>query len=154
VALAKHLDLSSKRIQQLAEEEVLPRLPDGSFDRDVCRVIYIRYLRSEGRRVTTSAAGSRAQNARAQEIELRIARDLGKLVEIDEVEAVFGDILAAYRAELAGVPASCTRDLELRAIVEDKINAAVERCRQRFEQASTALRGGGDVLVDAEGPDA
>jgi hypothetical protein len=87
-AIAKYLDLSSKRIRQLVQEKVLSRRSDDTFDRDACRVAYIRYLRDEGRRVTKSAAASRAQEARADEIELRVAKERGKLIESDEVDLV------------------------------------------------------------------
>ena len=32
--LAKHLDLSRQRIQQLVDENVIARLPNGRFDQD------------------------------------------------------------------------------------------------------------------------
>jgi phage terminase Nu1 subunit (DNA packaging protein) len=148
--LARHLDCSPQWVAKLVKGSVLAKQLDGSFDLDVCRVVYIRWLRSEGRRHKKSAAAARAQEARAQEIELRVARDQGKVIDLDEVEQVFADVLGTYRAELSGIPAGCTRDFGLRQIIEAKLNEAIERCRRRFEEASETLRSGGAVLVEPE----
>src|SRR5207253_1359713 len=77
-----HLDLSRVRVVQLVNEGALPRNVDGSFDLDACRLAYIRYLRSEDRRGAKSATASRVQEARAKEIELRTAREEGRLVPL------------------------------------------------------------------------
>jgi phage terminase Nu1 subunit (DNA packaging protein) len=149
-ALAKYLDLSHRRVQQLADEKILPRLPNGNFDLDACRVAYIRYLRDEGRRVSKTAAASRTQELRGDEIELRLARERGKLIEFEEVELFITDITAALSAELSGVPAGCTRDLDLRKTIEERQHAAIDRCRRRFEEASEALRAGREIFDDDE----
>jgi phage terminase Nu1 subunit (DNA packaging protein) len=149
-ALAKHVDLSPKRIRQLVEEKVLPRRPDGNFDLDTCRLRYIKYLRDEGRRVSKTAAASRTQELRGDEIELRLARERGKLIEFEEVELFITDITAALSAELSGVPAGCTRDLDLRKTIQEKQDAAIDRCRRRFEEASEALRAGREIFDDDE----
>ena len=154
VTLTKYLDLSNRRIQQLVKEGVLPRRSDGDFNLITCCVAYIRYLRDEGRRVTKSAAASRTQELRAQEIELRIARDKGILIEFAHIELVIADIMAALHSELIGVPAGCTRDLALRKIIEEKLNDAIGRCRRRFEEASEALCTGREVFTDEEEADA
>ena len=49
--LARHLDLSRQRIQQLVDEKVIPQLPSGRFDMDTCRLAYLRWLRAPERRV-------------------------------------------------------------------------------------------------------
>jgi hypothetical protein len=54
--LARHLDLSRQRIQQLVDENVMAPLPDGRFDQDECRVRYFRWLRDPERR-SASVAG-------------------------------------------------------------------------------------------------
>jgi hypothetical protein len=148
LVLAKHLGLSVGRIHKLAAEGIIPRLASGGFDQDVCRLAYIKYLSNEGRRSKDSDAKTRAQEARTRRIEMQVRREEGETVDLAETEEVFEDVLGIYRAELAGVPASCTRDLGLRETMEGKLNDAIGRCRRRFLEKAAALRGGGEIFVD------
>ncbi|NKW10280.1 hypothetical protein HGG76_15175 [Ochrobactrum tritici] len=61
---------------------------------------YVRSLKDEERRSTKSAADNGLKAARQREVELRIAKEEGRLVELDDVEAVSSSILATLRAEL------------------------------------------------------
>jgi hypothetical protein len=115
---------------------------------------HIRYQQDENRRASKSASASRVQDARAQQIEMQTARELGKLVEIEDVLTWQGEILSTLARELTGVPAASTRDLALRADIEKHINGAVERCRTEFEKAWALLQSGQPVTVDAEEADA
>lgn len=149
-----HLDLSRVRVVQLVNEGALPRNVDGSFDLDACRLAYIRYLRSEDRRGAKSATASRVQEARAKEIELRTAREEGRLVPLEGVQAAIADILGTYRYELTGVPAASSRDLAVRSEIEKHLNDAIDRCRLKFEQVGDALRAGREVVLEGEEADA
>lgn len=147
-----HLDLSRVRVVQLVDEGALPRNGDGSFELDACRVAYIRYLRSEDRRGAKSATASRVQEARAKEIELRTARDEGRLWDAETAEAAFTEILGTFRSELGGVAAGSTRDLAVRAEIEMNLYAAIDRCDASFANATASLRAGaeGDDLEGEE----
>jgi hypothetical protein len=149
-----HLDLSRVRVVQLVNEGALPRNNDGSFDLDACRIAYIRYLRSEDRRGAKSATASRVQEARAKEIELRTAREEGRLVPLESVQAAVADILGTFRYELTGVPAASTRDLSVRSEIEKHLNDAIDRCRQRFDKVSDDLRAGREIQLEGEETDA
>ena len=149
-ACGQHLTLSRQRVSQMADEGTLPRNGDGSFDLDACRNEYIAFLRSEDRRGAKSAAVSRVQDARAREIEIRTAREEGRLVPMESVSAAIIDILGTYRSELNGVAAASTRDLTLRAEVQRHLDGAIDRCRERFERADRKLAKGADPLEDEE----
>jgi hypothetical protein len=142
LALAKHLDISQQRVAQFAAEGIFPRLSDGTLDQGVCRVIYIRWLRDETRKSSTSEAARRVQDARAVEIELRTQRELNKLIEVEEVQAFLSDTIGTLRSELSGIAAASSRDLEVRAAIERNVDAAVARCRASFDAASAALDAG------------
>src|SRR5688572_15029809 len=47
----------------------------------------LRFMRDEARRSSKSASASRVQDARAREIELKVARDEAALVDMADVEA-------------------------------------------------------------------
>lgn len=148
VALAGCCDLSKQRVGQLQAEGVFVRNAAGQFDLEQNITRYVRYLRDERRSHSRSAAGERAHQARAREIELRIAREEGELVPIEEVAAGITDILGTYRSELSGVPAASTRDPEVRSAIESNLNGAIERCRARFEAMEGDLRSGQPVDLD------
>lgn len=144
------LMLSRQRLDQLVQEGWIQRHIPGQWIAIDLVQGYIRFMRDESRRTSKSAAGSRVQDARAREIELRTARDEGRIVDMEDVEAVVADVLGTYHSELFGVPTACTRDLELRATIEKNLNGAIDRCRDRFEKAQRDLRSGGEVGLDGE----
>jgi hypothetical protein len=153
-ALGRHLDCTSAWIGQLAKAGVLPKLPDGTFDQDACRTRYIRHLREERVRPAARAdAVARAQEARARQLELRLAEEAGSLIELGALEETIGEIVATFNAELIGVPA-CSRDIEARGRIEEQVNGAIVRCRQRFDEAVAALASGGNPLAADETDDA
>jgi phage terminase Nu1 subunit (DNA packaging protein) len=152
--LARHLGLSVGRIHKLAAEGVIPRSAAGGFDQDVCRLAYIKYLSSEGRRSKDSDSKARAQEARTRTLELRARREEGELVEMNEVEIVFADIVGTLSAALGGVPAACTRDLALRETITENQNAAIERAKKSFNEKASALSGGVALYADDDEADA
>jgi hypothetical protein len=153
-ALARHLGLSVGRIHKLAAEGVIPRLAAGGFDEDVCRLAYIKYLSTEGRRSKDSDAKTRAQEARTRTLELRARREEGEVIEMAEVEVVFADIISTLSAELGGVSAASTRDLALRTVIEENQNAAIKRAKKSFDEKASALQGGVDLYANDEEADA
>ncbi len=149
-ALARHIDVSQPRIAQFVRDGTFQRLKNGKLDLDDCRIRYIRWLRDDSRKSTAAQAQSRLRDVRTREVEMRIAREEGRIVEMESVEAVVSDVLGTFRSELASLPAACTRDLALRATIEKQVNGAIDRCRERFEKAELALRTGGEVVLDGE----
>jgi phage terminase Nu1 subunit (DNA packaging protein) len=132
-AVARHLDLSRQRVDQLAQQGVFQRDRDGRYDLDRCRIAYIHRLRdnAEG---ATSEQQVRLQEARAAQIELRNLRESGELVDAAAVEEELHDILGTLRTDLSGVPAGATRDLQLRKVIEQLINDAIDSARAKIEQ--------------------
>ena len=146
--VAQHLDVSQPRVAQFVGEKVFKPLPNRKLDLDACRISYIRWLRDETRKSTQSAAAARVQDARAKSIELRTAREEGRVWDAEETKAVIQDILGSYRSELEGVAAGSTRDLPTRAAIQQQIDDAMDRCRARFERAERDLSEGRDPLGD------
>jgi hypothetical protein len=151
IALARHLDLSRQWVGKLSKAGVLPKLPDGTFDLDKSRIRYIRHLRDESRRSNKTDAAARALEARARQLELRLAKEEAELIEIGAVEEMIGDIVGTFNSEMVGVPAACSRDLELRNKIEDQLNGVITMCQRRFDKAIAALSRGEDAIAnDAE----
>lgn len=115
---------------------------------------YVKYLQDENRRATKSASASRVQDARAQQIEMQMAKEQRELIPIEDVAAFLSDTLGALRSELTGVPAASSRDPAVRAEIEKNQDAAIERCRAAFASGTKAIRSRQPIAVDAEEADA
>ena len=142
VALATHLDLTKQRIGQLADEGVLPRLTDGSYDLDDSRLVYIRWLRSEDRRATQSAANNRVRDARAREIELRIAKEERELVPVADMVDVIDRYALAVTTALKNIPVRASRDPAERARLQPFIDEARTAIATEMSKAAQEARTG------------
>ena len=129
---ARLLMVTDQWIRDLSKKGYIPA-PDGGFVPLVETVQgYIRWLKDEERRTSKTAAASAVQQARADEIRLRIAREQGRLIELEDTEAAFADIFGLWRNELEGLPRAVTRDLCLRSSIEGYIEAMCSRLQARF----------------------
>lgn len=151
---AKLLMVTPEWIRRLTKDGWIKKVAKDQYT--VVDVVqgYINYLKDEQRRTSKSASASRAHDARAREIEQRIAREDGRLIQIEDVQAGVTEIMGTLRSELAGVPAASTRDIEARQMIEGQLNAAIARCRASFEKMDGDLRAGREVLVGGEAADA
>jgi hypothetical protein len=86
--------------------------------------------------------------ARAKSIELRNAEAENDLIPIAAVAEAVTEVVAIFRSELAGVPAAVTRDMALRAQVENALDAAIGRCRDRLEGMRDDFAEGRDPLAE------
>jgi hypothetical protein len=150
-ALGALFGVSRKWIEKLAEDAVIERAGKGRYPLGPAVRGYLAWLKSDQRRGSRTAADGRLRDARAREIELRIAERKRALIETDEALATLDEIIGAIRAEASGLPASLTRDLDLRDRIEAAIDDMFARAAARFEQKAVALRaGGGDDAPVAE----
>lgn len=152
--IGRRLDMSRQRVGQLEAEGVFSQLAGGRFDMAACTIGYIRWLKDENRRGSKAAGASLFQQVRMKEIEQRIAREDGRLVPIEAVDAANDQIVGTFRSELSGVAAASTRDVELRQVIDGHLNVAIERCRHSLGGAADDMRAGREVLVEGEEADA
>lgn len=147
--LASILDLTGERIRQLAADQVLPSAGKGRYPLRPCVVAYQRWARDEARKATKSASASRVTDARAREIELQVAREEKRLIEVEGAEAVLDDIVGLIRSEAAGLGARVSRDSTIRAKVETEVDGIFRRADARLGERLAALQAGEEA---AEGP--
>ena len=128
--VATHLDLSRQRIAGLADEGVLPRLPDGKFDLDACRIAYLRWLRTERRSARSAVDGA------FTEAKTRCSScgrwEAGTLVPKEAAEHAIDVYCATVTTELLTIGARVARtDLQLRR----RIDAVVLEVRRAIHAA-------------------
>lgn len=143
--LGRHLDLSRQRIMQLRDEEIIHKLPDGTFDQDACRISYLRWLRSEERRASKSVAESGLRAARQREVELRVAMMDRRLIDIDEHDAILDEVVGAVREKFGAMPARYARDPGRQRQLEDAVNTTLCEIADLLEQRGRELRSTGSV---------
>jgi hypothetical protein len=87
------------------------------------------------RRRTRSSTATRLEEARAIQIELRTAREAGELIEVSDAIA----LAQLVAGEVGALPARITRDLELRAKIEQAVNEGFNTLAGKLEKEIAAL---------------
>jgi hypothetical protein len=149
---ARLLMISEERIRQLVKQGYIPRAEKRGYVQLVGAVQgYLRYLKDDERRSSKSAADSRVRDARALEIELRIAERSRDLIPLEDALADMAEFAAAVRSELAGLPARLTRIMDERQKIESEVDGVLTRLSERAAQKAATLEPGrGDPPTRAE----
>lgn len=129
-------------IRQLAAQGVFPKATRGQYALVPLVQGYIKWLRDEDRRSSKSAAQSRVQDARAAEIELRTAERKRQVIPQEDCFAIVSNIVALTREHFDGLPARITRDVTLRATIEQEVDGALTSISKRLELIERGLSEG------------
>lgn len=133
--------LTPRRLQQLVAEGWIKK-PDGHYtDIDTAQG-YAAFLKDDNRRGSQAAGKNRANDARAREIELRIAQKEREVIRLDEVVPAIDLLLGEVRSAHDGFPARFTRDRDLRERLEEGMNEILQQLTDRCRQTAAGLRSG------------
>ena len=106
--LASLLELTPRRIQQLAKEGTFPKIERGKYALDECVRAYVQYWqeRAEGRFTESELDQTRLQkeHLEVRKRAVQVARAEGSVVGLDDHEEVIRKLLGAVRAVLLGIP--------------------------------------------------
>jgi phage terminase Nu1 subunit (DNA packaging protein) len=107
--IAKLLDLSERRVQQLSREGVIPKAERGQYDLIGSVRGYVRYLRDQAHKAQAGApdyAAERARfiRARADLAEMEAEEKRRSLIAADQIEAAWIAVLALLRTRLLALP--------------------------------------------------
>lgn len=131
---ARLIKVDVRHLQRLVKDGWIKKTADGKYTVIGTVHGFIDYKNDETRRNSSASSGSLAQQARAKEIELRIAQRQGELMEATEAFAVLDEIVGVFRNAVEGIPAAATRDRDLRASVTKATNAALEQVTDALRQ--------------------
>lgn len=151
---ARLLMVSEERVRQLCKLGYVERPQRGKVILVSAVQGYIRYLKDEDRRSSKTAADSRVRDARAAEIELRIARQKRALVPREDAEAAMDFLVATVGTEVRGIPARLTREMTLRRKAESLVHEVLTAISDKLESVRDALATGGGELAPGEEDDA
>ncbi|WP_245501734.1 hypothetical protein [Mesorhizobium sp. M2A.F.Ca.ET.039.01.1.1] len=146
--VARLLMISEERVRQLVKAGYIPKSARGVYPLVGAIQGYIRSLKDDQKNTSKTAGDSRVRDARAQEIEIRIAEKRRELIPIEDATAALDKTLATVVAELAGLPARVTRDVPTRRAIEKELDAARNRMAASLRASAAAIRTGGDVFAD------
>jgi len=107
--IARLLDLSERRVQQLSREGVIPKAERGQYDLIGSVRGYVRYLRDQALKAQAGApdyALERARfiRARADLAEMEAEEKRRSLIAAEQIEAAWIAVLALLRTRLLALP--------------------------------------------------
>lgn len=136
------LMIGPERIRQLSKAGYIA-IPKRGFTTIVSAVQgYIRFLKDEDRKNTQTGATQRAQEARAKEIEQRIAERDRTLIPIEDAALAMDLLVGAVNREFDGQAARITRDMALRRIIEADVHGAKTRIAKALAESAGFARTG------------
>ena len=84
-----------------------------------------RYLADRAKRASQTGMLTRMQEAKARALERKNLVAEGKLCDVDEMLQETTELIGPLMARLGGLPAECTRDLGMRAVIQQKVDATL-----------------------------
>ena len=152
-AVSDLIGFSSTMLRKLEDQGFAKRGDDKLFDVVATLLGYIRWLKDDARR-SSKTEGAKAKEAeQVRRMRIETAKILGQLVEWDEVEIFFTEAMTELRNIFGGIPAGLTRDPELRALLEKRLDAGFDESRAAFEKLAAAVRDQRPLLDDEEDPE-
>jgi excisionase family DNA binding protein len=150
---ARLLMVTPRYIQRLIAEGHIPRAGRGRVLLVAAVQGYLRFLKEDAKRSASIAADSRVRDARAAEIELRIAEKNRQLVPVEDAAAALDMVLAAARKEFVGLPKRVAKDRPVRRQLGAEVNASFERIERARTRSLSFIESGRetDWLASATG---
>lgn len=127
--IAKLLDLSNRRVQQLSKEGIIPKTERGRYELVPAVRGYIRYLKERSINpgvVSFDEVRARKTAAEAEMAELELLQRKGDLIPMQQVVDTWLELIASCRSKMLSMPA------KLAPVVAVEDNPAV--CKQIVEE--------------------
>ncbi|RWL87726.1 MAG: hypothetical protein EOR67_16135 [Mesorhizobium sp.] len=151
--LAELFGVSAQAIARLARAGVIGKTGRGQYPLGPSVRAYVDYkIASEAARRGTGSS-DRVRDARAAEIELRIAREERKLISLDECNSCVDEIIGTFITMLSTLPAQITKDIRERQRIEAIIDAGRQRVSDKFAKLSSNLISGEEPDDDSDEED-
>lgn len=156
--LARYLDLSKPRINQLIEEKIVVRDESDSKGKilafDSVRNYYLSQKSDSDGSVNFWKEKGLHERAKRQLAELKLQTQKGELYEATVVESVMIEHLTNFRTKLLGLPAKIAASLpaDIRGEVYDNLTREIENCLDELSRNydETDLKSNVDIELDEE----
>ena len=110
--IAKLFGLSERRVQQLAQEGIIPKPEKNQYELVGCVRAYINYLQQRAFGKGTAPKDTHLERARlikaqADIAEIDLAQRTGALITVERVEADWMAMVNSCRSKLLSIPTKC-----------------------------------------------
>jgi phage terminase Nu1 subunit (DNA packaging protein) len=135
--LAKLLNLTERRIQQLANQDIIPKASRGQYELAPALQGYTKYLQdlaaNKGNSLEQKDFKARLLKAQAEKAELELDVLKEKYLEASEVEFTWSDMVLTFRSRMLAIPSKLVGSLaaaggdfaKIQKILEDEIYDAL-----------------------------
>lgn len=144
--MARLLGVTTQALDKLRNAGTLTQIKRGRWDAAKTVQKYIAHRVTGVEQARAAPGAERLREARAKEVEQRIAEKDRQLIDIIEVEDYEAAKSALFLDLLNGLPARITRDENERQRIEALINVEKGRLSARFTEMSEALKSGDDFV--------
>lgn len=154
-ALARLLNVTERRVQQLAKDGIIPKPLKGKYDLVGCVQGYIRYLQDRDSAKGVAAIDSHLERARlikakADKTEIEVHALKATYIQAAEVERIWCAIIGAFRAKLLALPSKCSQLIaplskpeDIREVLNRQVYEALNELAayepQRFTESDCAV---------------
>lgn len=153
-AAASLLGVTTQWLRMLAADGHIPKAVRGKYPIGAVVQGYVKSLKEDDKRSNKNSSENRVRDARAAEIERRMARDDRKLIALDEALTAFDEATGHFLQSLSGIPAAITRNLNERRRIETICDAERSRLSTSFAEIASSLQTGVDPLEADDEDDA
>lgn len=140
--VAMLLNVSQPRVAAMTSEGILHQSSRGRWKLIDAVHHYIAFCKQETKSKTKGASETRVRDARAAEIELRMARTDREIIPIAEALATIDGVTGDYLQSISSLPARITREQNERRRIEAICDEERARLGDHFTEKSFALRTG------------
>lgn len=142
--MALHCGVTRQHIDQLTQQGVIERRPDGLFDQDQSRLRYFAHLRSQHRRSPRAEADAELATAKARWLQLRVLEKEKTLMETSECNDIIDGAIGIVLSTLHSIPAKLfPLDLQGRrraeSVILDARREIADKCLRRAEALEAAM---------------
>ncbi|MBN9220216.1 MAG: hypothetical protein J0I79_19910 [Mesorhizobium sp.] len=141
--LARLLDLTPRRIQQLVQQGVIPKAGRDAYPFVGAVQAYLQWLTNEDRRAALAAPMAQLSEVRTREIELRIREKARNLIPIEDQRMTINTLLDQVKRELAEVP--WRLPAHIRAATKVEIAVSIDLIEKAAVQAARMVETGRDA---------
>jgi len=164
--IARLLNVSERRVQQLAKDGIIPKPSHGKYDLIPCVQAYIKYLQNclntGHHTIHSQLETARFLRAKADKTEMEVGSLKGTLIPADTIEKIWCAMLAAFRAKMLALPskatqliAPCKDSHEIREVLTSQVHEALSELAQyepeRFIPTDTQVPDGSQTAAEADG---
>ncbi|MGA0615936.1 hypothetical protein [Paracoccus sp. KR1-242] len=131
-------------VQNLAKDQAIEKDGRGKYRLASVLAGLVSHYEAIIEKGSKSAAASRVTDARAEEIELRLAERRRDLIPQEDALAVVDLVAGEVNKQFTGLPARITRDVRLRRDIEAKLNEAKQKIADAVRDARILAATGRD----------